>query len=119
MKTIVYVLIGCFLFQSCFNYKKIPFSKNEIIPTKKYRFTLSNFQKMKGKVIKATFDSVFFENKKQLYGIPFNSIKGIETRKYSFFKTTILSIIVAIPVIVILIDQLKINFKVNPFKNII
>jgi len=91
-----------FLFQSCFSYRVIDKNSN-FIANKKYKIKLSNkYQKVT--LLSSTDSTITVNNNKNIETtISLNDIKKIKKRHFSYTKTTLLPVGVAVIGVVIIL----------------
>lgn len=91
MKKTIYLLSILVLFQSCYSYKTFDFKEYETINPKKIKIELNDSRKFKGKVTEIKNDKIFIETKDEFIEMPISNIKKIKQRKFSLWKTSIVS----------------------------
>ena len=90
MKRIIYTLSILILFQSCYSYKTFDLNDSENLVQEKVKIELKGSRKFKGLITEFKENKLFVENNSEIIVIPFNQVKKIKNRKYSWWKTTIL-----------------------------
>ena len=94
MKNKIYMVVACLLFQSCFSYKKIEMTKEEIKMGHKYKVYTHKGAKEK-LVITELNDSVIGHSVKEEYiALSISDIDMIKERKFSIIKTIGLPVVI-------------------------
>lgn len=95
MKNKICLLALCLLVQSCFSYRKIEITKNEIKPGHRYKLYTTTGAKEKLIVSKVNDSIIGSSGKKKNIAIPIVDIEVIKERKLSITKTIGLPVLIA------------------------
>jgi hypothetical protein len=94
MRLIIILLGSCFLFPSCFSYKKVDLATHKIENNKKYRIQTKELKNQKIKIIETNDNTISFIKKGDKITLSISSIEGIKKRKFSYLKTLGVTVVI-------------------------
>lgn len=102
MKSLIFLFLFSVLLQNCYSYKSIGYNNNNIDKNQKIKIIKLDKTRIKGQFVSKNENEILIGSSKngQLLTIPNAEIESNKIREYSALKT-IITIIAAIPVVVI------------------